>query len=474
MLARSLARLLAYSSLISVLLLYGCGDGEGQATTVPTGTIVSTPVSTVVPTLASIGTQTVPMTASVRTPTSAPTSSLSPQTIKVMKDLDASDKTVTAIGFFANANPDQTQGLLKEYETHTSHFRYELKNPMSETFLARQYGVTQDGTVVFTDGNKRELAKNINEREFTSAILRLLQTGTKTLAFLTGHGECDINAFDQLGYSELNNLLNQDNYATVQWSLATSPTLALDNPTVLVIADPQTPLNLSEINSINGYLTTGGRVLIALDASRSAEDQQKHGEVIASIEKIISRYGIGARDGIVVDFAKRINTADPTVFAIDGYPSDSDITARLRDQPTIFLSAIAIIPPPPTTTITTTVATTLLQTSSGAQNSWLEVIPPGGQPNLQYDPGTTEIVGPITIGVSVETPGESTVATATNAETQTPKTRLVVFGDADFAGNVFVSQTGQFYVTQNGDLFCNAVSWLAGNDLVDITPLPPK
>jgi ABC-type uncharacterized transport system involved in gliding motility auxiliary subunit len=403
--------------------------------------------------------------------------SLSQQTTKLLSDLNNGDRTITAIGFFYRQDPQQALDLLKEYGAYTSRFRYEINNPNTQPLRASQFGVTTDGTVVFTDGTKRELANGVSEREFTSAIIRLSQTGTKKVAFLTGHGERDLNGVDERGYSEINDSLKRDNYATVQWSLTTSPTLSITDVSVLVIADPQTPLNSREIQTIQQYLDAGGHALIALDTNRNAQQPDAHGKVVDSINQITSKYGVTARDGIVADFAKITAFApqDPTVFGIDSYPSNSDITSDIARAanggplPTLFYQAIAVLPPPPTSTITSTVATTLLQTSS-APDSWLEIAGQGGQGNGQYDPGTDEIAGPVTIAVSVG-PEDSTVIT----ETQTIKTRLVVFGDADFAANIFLSQSSPVYVLQNGDLFSNAVSWLAGaNELISIRQKDPS
>jgi len=403
--------------------------------------------------------------------------SLSQQTTKLLSDLNNGDRTITAIGFFYRQDPQPALDLLKEYGAYTSRFRYEINNPNTQPLRASQFGVTTDGTVVFTDGTKRELANSVSEREFTSAIIRLSQTGTKKVAFLTGHGERDLNGVDERGYSEINASLKRDNYATVQWSLATSPTLSITDVSVLVIADPQTPFNSREIQSIQQYLDAGGHALIALDTNRNAQQPDAHGKVVESINQITSKYGVTARDGLVADFAKITAFApqDPTVFGIDSYPSNSDITSDIARAanggplPTLYYQSIAILPPPPTSTITSTVATTLLQTSN-APDSWLEIAGPGGQPNFQYDPGTDEIAGPVPIAVSVG-PDESTVVT----DTQTIKTRLVVFGDADFAANIFLSQSSPVYVLQNGDLFSNAVSWLAGaNELISIRQKDPS
>jgi ABC-type uncharacterized transport system involved in gliding motility auxiliary subunit len=52
-------------------------------------------------------------------------------------------------------------------------------------------------------------------------------------------------------------------------------------------------------------------------------------------------------------------------------------------------------------------------------------------------------------------------------EDRTTGARLVVFGDSDFAANMF------FYELANGDLLVNSIDWAAGQEsLISLTPKP--
>ena len=386
---------------------------------------------------------------------------ISPQTIKILQDLDTNNKNVTAVGFFINQNPTAAEDLMKEYHAYSSHFRYEFVDPNTAPLRARELGVTTDGTIVFTDGTKRESTNTVSEREFTSALARLLQTGVKKVAFLTGHGERAIDGTDQRAYSQANAALKLDNYTTVKWSLTTSPTLAVNDVTVLVVAAPTTALGTKDVQTIQSYLDAGGHVFILLDPEMKPE-------VISSLTPILTKYGLTPHNGIAVDLSKSLSAQDPSFFGVDSYPS-SPITIDLGKTGAFTAFAAAMAISPPTSTLTTTLVTTLVQTSGAPPVSWLESLPA----NLQYDPAT-EIAGPISIGVSVEPPDDS--ATSTNiTDTQQVKTRLVVFGDADFPSDLFLSQSSQTYLATNADLFANAVSWLAGqSELVSIRAKDPS
>ena len=99
----------------------------------------------------------------------------------------------------------------------------------------------------------------------------------------------------------------------------------------------------------------------------------------------------------------------------------------------------------------------LVKTSS---NSWAETdLAPlrGGSEEWEFDADTGDKQGPISIAAAVEAEPKNTEASS--------KTRIVAFGDSDFAANKDFLNGG------NGDLLLNAISWLAEQeDLITIRP----
>jgi len=99
-----------------------------------------------------------------------------------------------------------------------------------------------------------------------------------------------------------------------------------------------------------------------------------------------------------------------------------------------------------------------------------------GRPTKDTDKG--DKARPISIGVAVSAPAAA-APTPTPAPTDKPgeppadapkpESRLVVFGDSDFASNRWVNQLG------NGNLFLNTANWLAQQeDLISIRPRDPE
>jgi hypothetical protein len=169
--------------------------------------------------------------------------------------------------------------------------------------------------------------------------------------------------------------------------------------------------------------------------------------------------------GAVVDLRSNYSAQEPTFLYVNTYPS-SDITRDFSDNrlPTGFPLSLGITT---SLAITSYTVSPLVRTSGSPPDSWLETEPTGQI--WQYTQGK-DVPGPVDIAVSIA-PAESTPPTPSSTpvtDTTKPKTRIVVFGDADFASNVLVS--GQFPFL-NQDLFNNVVSWLAGaNELVAIQP----
>ncbi len=118
--------------------------------------------------------------------TAGQTNSLSPQSIKVARDLT---DTVTVYEFFGTQSTDVSQqrtadNLLKEYEKYTNKMKVQVVNPDQAIGLANQYGLTRYDVVVFDNGLHHEVATTLDETNFTGALLRLFNPTTKHVAIL--------------------------------------------------------------------------------------------------------------------------------------------------------------------------------------------------------------------------------------------------------------------------------------------------
>jgi hypothetical protein len=388
---------------------------------------------------------------------------LSDQTIKVIQSVDQKGVAVDAVAFYSDqycaqascaTTGDQIKQLLKEYVSHSSKLKYEMVDPIQSPQRAAELSATPPESVVFTDGTKKETASSITEADLTSALARLLDTSTKSVAFLQGHGERNPQGSAQTDYSSVDTTLTKENYHVLTWNLVTSPTLTLSDATVLIIAAPQTALTPKETQAIESYLDGGGHVLMEVDPQMPAA-------ALKPMADILAKYGVTPVQGAVLDLAKAQSTQDASVVLVNSFP-DSDITRDLNNHQSSVVFPLAMGLKPPTSTVGSMVVTPIVQSSSGSDQSWLETNLQSQ--SVQYDPGV-DLPGPVTMGLTIAPQASSTTTDTTSS---TVNTKLVVFSDADFAGNYAVQQ-----VPGNNDLFANSVAWLAGSyDLVSVRAKP--
>jgi ABC-type uncharacterized transport system involved in gliding motility auxiliary subunit len=355
---------------------------------------------------------------------------LSDQTRKLVTQL----KDPLQIHYFYtqnNPNYNSVKELLQEYVSLSNKIKIQGVDPDVSPGLAQEYQA-HDGNSILEYQGRKETVTGFDEQDFSTAILKLLNKGTKKIYFLTGHGESDLESADQLGYDSLKTELEKENHVVAPLSLANQTTLPLDM-SVLVIAGPKTELFAGEVTVLKNYLNTGGRALILLNPPASA-----------SLSNLIGDRGIHADADIIVDPVSSLIGGDvlAPVIQVESY---NDITRGLSAMVFPYSRSLSLdsgLPPSVITDI-------LLQTR---ENSW-------GKTDLksksaQFDP-QKDIKGPLTLGISYQ----ATAVSANSKDTTqpVPQTRLIVIGNANFAANAFLNQGG------NRDLFLNSINWLTGD-----------
>lgn len=373
---------------------------------------------------------------------------LSPQTVKVLQGLK---QPVKAYGFFSSEafGEQEARDLLTEYGIRSDRFSVEFLDPTKRPELANKYNVRSDGTVTFVSGDKSQNVTRIAEQDFTSAILKVTRGLQKKVYFLTGHGERELADFRDRGYGQAGQALRDDSYLVESLNLVVSTTVPSD-AAVLVIPNPEKTLLEEEKKAIADYLEAGGKALVLVEPTASA-----------GLEAILGRWGVIIGKGTVVDPAGSLlgSIATPVVE----WPRYGS-TQITNDLPMSFFPTAAMI----TSTfefgqvITATqkpdealILTPLAQTTD---KGWLETDPM----RAQFDPAS-DLPGPIPMALMVEKTLPPGVVDPQREKER--KTRLVVFGDADFASNQWFNQVA------HADLFLNSVNWLAEEEeLISIRP----
>lgn len=360
--------------------------------------------------------------------------SISEQTIQILEELK---EPVSVKLFFTptHYNRQQAEDLIKEYDLRTKNLDYEMVDPDLQRNLTIAYNVARDGTIVFERGDRREVTFGAEEQDLTSALLKVTRDETKTVYFMTGHGERSVEGGDASGYGLVKTMLEAENYAVGSYNPAAMPTAPADMA-VLVIADPQKALSSEELDAVRAHVYAGGGVLVLLDPGTEAP-----------MGELLEEFGIQLDDDLVIDPARSFfgDVASPLV---DRY-GFHQITKDLGGMTTFFPTARSLAPVEPTPA-----GWTVQMLAETSPNSWAET----GYREEQVGPDDDELKGPIGIVAAIE-----------------PETaggglgRLVVVGDANFVEDgVLQAVRGN---VGSVDLFMNAINWLAEEEsLISIRP----
>ncbi len=361
--------------------------------------------------------------------------SLSEQTIKIVDNLD---KPLKITGFYPQGDSrlPEVQSLLREYARHSSQVSYSFVDPDADPLTAQQYEIGPDkyGVLVIESSGKRQETFGTDEQSITSTILKAISPGQKAVYFLTGHGERAIDDSDRQGVSQAKDALEKDNYKVLTLNLSVTNTIPSDMA-VLVVAAPQKPLQEVEWKTISEYLKNGGRLLL-LAPPLVVEGQFSP---IGLEDYLLQDWGVRLDNDVVIDAGSFFVQNNPTAVVIQ-YFAYTTITKDMRALQVYYpwarsLGQVQDLPQGVT-------IEALAQTTG---QSW-------GETNLQSDQlqynADQDIQGPVAIALSAE-------KSLTSLDT-TSKSRLVVFGGADFAANTYLTLGAG-----NLDLFVNSINWLA-------------
>ncbi len=395
--------------------------------------------------------------------------SLADLSVSVLSELE---QEVHIVGFFRSSGPDATNrhlldDMLNQFQYHSDHITYEFIDPDLDPSIARQYNISSYGTVVFESEGKTEHINRYLEENVTNALVKVTREGQKTVYFLEGHGEHNVNLTDQAGYNRIMQLLENQSYSVRSFSLLSEVEVPADC-NVLVVAGPRTNLVGNEQEAIRNYLDRGGRALFLINPDYPEES--------ADLSALLAHWKVRIGDNVVIDESAvgRLPGMNEYMPAVMQYPAHP-ITRPLGNTVSFFPLVRSI------ETASASDDTVEIQTiaMTGAR-SWAETTLPGSPDEaMEYvpvlDPQTDE-PGPVSIAVAITavpralprrdmatlTPQEM----AMRPEEHELKTRIVVVGNSSFASNAYIMLPG------NGDLALNILNWLAQEE--DLLAIRPK
>lgn len=366
--------------------------------------------------------------------------SLSPQTVKFLKGLN---QNVDVYVFDQERNMRAHHDLLDNYSVQTNHLSVHYVDPDRQPMLARQYAVRTDGTIVVAAGDRHFEAKSADEEGVTNALVRVLK-GEKTIYFIQGHGERDLESTERGGYDHLVKQLENENFQAKPLVLLQKMEIPSDCA-LLIVAGPTNDYLTQEVDVIRKFVSAGGRAMFMLDP----------GAVLPNLSGLLSEWNVSPQNDLVIDMnpVAQIFGTEPTMPLIVKYGT-SPITEPLARTASLF---------PITRSFSVGkdskpgVSTDSLCETSGDSYGIADFDPKVHTITVGYREGK-DFKGPLPVAVSGSLAGGGD---------KKLEGRFVALGTSSIAANLYLGFQG------NRDLIMNMVSWLAQEeDLISIRPKP--
>jgi len=412
---------------------------------------------------------------------------LSPQSRELVSNLPETMK----VWLFSKEQNIQDRELLDNYHRQSNKFKFEYVDPQLKPGIAEKFGVKDYGEVYLEFQNKRQVVQIISENErlsevkLTARLQQITSSKTAKIYFLQGHGEHPLSASKGAISQAIQGLIDK-NFITSGLNLAEQPQVP-DDAAVIVVAGPQKELLIGEVTALQNYLNRGGNLLLMIDPNTNPK-----------IDTILKDWGVRLDDRLAIDTSGANLQLGPAAILVTEY-GQHPITKDFGKN----ISVYPLTRPLEIDSVSGIESMALLKTKP-YPGSWAESDQKSEK--LEFNEGK-DLKGPLTLGVALTRklsnqtsptptpiptnsptpiptnsptpiPTNSPTPIPTNSPTPIPinspatakESRLVVFGNSNFAVD------GLFGQQLNGDVFLNSVSWLSQQDqqLLSIRPKEPK
>jgi ABC-type uncharacterized transport system involved in gliding motility auxiliary subunit len=370
--------------------------------------------------------------------------SLSDQTAKIVKGLKQ-DATITY--YDQSTRFQQAKDLLDEYANLSPKVHIAYVDPDKKPQEARQAGIKNYGTAIVQIGDRKEEAKSVTEEGLSGAFIRDLKNTTRTVCFVSGSGEHQIDDADRNGYSHLKDVLGKDDYKAQSIDLLQKAEIP-NECTVLVIAGPTHDYQQPEVDAIKKYVEDGGRALVMLDPPlKIGQSPVADNDALTSL---LESWGVTAEKDLILDLNPigQLAGVGPEVALVTSYAAQP-IVNQMKGSATGFPMSRSL-------DVKNTDKTSVekLFDSSASSLATTKLTSPQFDPN---DPRNRK--GPLPLAA----------AGTYNTGKENSQGRFVVVGSSWWLGNSFLNFQG------NSDLALNAMNWLSSDeDLISIRPKPTE
>jgi ABC-type uncharacterized transport system involved in gliding motility auxiliary subunit len=346
---------------------------------------------------------------------------LSGQTMGVLGGIDTD---LQATVFYGPQDRQSLKDLLELFSRATPRFHYDFVDLEKNPARAGGMEIKGFGAGVVTYKGRREKVQYCTEDSLLSAIIRLTEPGQKIIRFVQGHGEKEISGTDQkTSYSSVRQALIAENY-TVEDLMPLQAGRIPDDTLVLVISGPQKDFLPREIDMLDAYLRSGGRVLLQCDPFP-----------LPTIEAYLRHLQIQLSRDFIIDTQSRLIAFDDLTPVI--IPQKEHPITRYLHQAVVFPLCRPVLP------IGSGTGEIIASSSPG---SWAERNTRSAHDGRARFDREDDLRGPVPVAVALQGVGGTDEGQGG---------RLVVMGNSSFASNYYL------HVIGNKDFFQNTINWIA-------------
>ena len=197
--------------------------------------------------------------------------SLSPQTVRILEELD---RDVRLVVLDQPRAAGRTIELFERYADRSDRVAWEVIDQEAEPARARAYQATAEagipfGTVVVESGGRQERVTAPQEQDITNAIVKILKGETKKVYFTTGHQERSLEESGTGGLSAIGSRLEESNYEVAELSLLEhvedGEVRIPEDAAVVIVAGPRLDLLEAEAAALAAHVRAGGKAMLLLD-----------------------------------------------------------------------------------------------------------------------------------------------------------------------------------------------------------------
>jgi hypothetical protein len=356
--------------------------------------------------------------------------SLSPQTLATVRGL-GEDVSLTALYSDDRRLQPEREGhfyLLQRYRRESPRLRVEFVDPVSRPGRVRELGLDPeqqsakvDGITVVTRGTNKVVFEGSSEEKVTNALLEVSSGRKRVVGFLRGYAERDPASAAPSGFVSAAAALRAEYYEVTDVVLAEG---IPSEVTVLVAAGPATPIPPADLDRLGAWLGDGGRLLALLEPDSAS-----------GLEQALEPWGLRPSGIRVLDPTQNLN-ASPELIKVTDYSRHPVVEGFGASLPT----AIPL-------------GGEVEDFESGDPKLFHQRLLRSSKFSIGLAPDGVRRQGPFSLGA----------ASWRRHDDAERETRVILVGDADFAGNAYLPAQA------NRNFFLNCVGWLSrAQELVSV------